>query len=91
VGEMTAELRIRRDALEWREVEGEVVALDLRGSEYLAVNRSGALLWRELTRGATRDQLAALLQERFGLDAAAARSDVEAFIDVLSSRDLLET
>ena len=34
--------------LDWREVEGELVALDLRESRYLAVNRTGQVLWAAL-------------------------------------------
>ena len=38
-------MRLRTDAVEWREVEGEIVALDLRDEMYLGVNGSGAVLW----------------------------------------------
>ena len=51
---MTEPLRVRADALEWREVDGEIVALDLRRSVYLAINPSGALLWPALVEGASR-------------------------------------
>ena len=84
------QIRLRADALEWREVEGEVVALDMREDLYLAVNRTGALLWAELTSGATPERLTSLLVERFELDRERAVADTEAFLSNLAQRDLLE-
>ena len=40
-------LRLRSRALEWRIVEGEVIAIDGDTSQYLGVNGSGALLCSE--------------------------------------------
>jgi hypothetical protein len=39
---MSELLRVRSDALEWLEVEGQVIALDLRNSVYLSVNPAGS-------------------------------------------------
>ena len=88
---MSEMLRLRPDALEWREIEGEIVAVDARASVYLAVNRSGAVLWPALAQGATAESLQAVLVERYGLDQAAAAGDVEAFIRMLKDRKLLDT
>ena len=82
-------LRLRQGDLDWREVEGELVALDLRDSRYLAVNRTGQVLWTALAEGATRDQLVERLIEAFGIDDARAAADVDAFTAELESRDLL--
>jgi hypothetical protein len=84
------ELRLRSDQLEWREVEGEVVALDLRRLVYVAVNRTGALLWPELVVGTTKTALVARLVDAFDLDHVAATVDVEAFLTSLEEQDLLE-
>lgn len=88
---MRSEVRLRlRDVdLDWREVEGELVALDLRESRYLAVNRTGQVLWAALAEGATRAQLVERLIEEFGIDHARAAADVDAFTAELESRDLL--
>jgi hypothetical protein len=86
-----AEIRFRlRDGdLDWREVEGDVVVLDLRESRYLAINRTGQVLWSALAEGATRDELTERLVEAFGIDRAQAAADVDAFTSELESRDLL--
>jgi Coenzyme PQQ synthesis protein D (PqqD) len=79
-----------RDAdLDWREVEGELVALDLRESRYLAINRTGRVLWSALAEGATQDELIERLVESFDIERARAVADVEAFTAELESRDLL--
>jgi hypothetical protein len=86
-----AEVRFKlRDAdLDWREVEGELVALDLRDARYLAVNRTGQVLWEALTEGATRDHLVDRLAGAFDVERSRAAADVDAFTSDLESRDLL--
>jgi hypothetical protein len=87
---MTGKLKLRPGALEWRELDGEVVALDTRSSTYLAVSRSGAALWPALVDGATRDELVAGLLDRFVVDEATAAADVDAFVQALRDQDLLD-
>jgi hypothetical protein len=83
-------LRLREDRLPWVELEGEVVALDEAALTYLSANESGALLWRELSRGATRDELARRLAAEFELETARAEADVDRFLTDLRERGLLE-
>jgi hypothetical protein len=82
-------LRLREADLHWRDVEGEVIALDMARSEYVGLNRSGAPLWRALGTGATRTELVGLLRAEFALDAETAERDVDAFITQLRSQQLL--
>lgn len=88
-GEPQIHLQLREADLEWREVEGELVALDLRESRYLAINRTGGVLWADLVEGATRDQLIERLIEAFDIEHERAAEDVDAFTAALESRDLL--
>lgn len=71
-------------------MEGELVALDLRESRYLALNPTGRVLWDALVEGATRDELIEQLVEGFAIDRGRAAADVDAFTAELESRDLLE-
>src|SRR6476469_3745613 len=82
-------LRLRMDALEWRAMEGEVLALDSATQRYLATNRTGTVLWAALVEGATREQLVELLRERFDVDEASAARDVDAFVARLRDEGLL--
>jgi hypothetical protein len=88
---MEVRLRVRPDALEWRELDGEIVALDLRSSLYLAINPSGAVLWPALVQGASRDELVDRLCTEWRIDRGAAESDVDGFLAELAEHELLET
>ena len=82
-------LRLNNDAVSWREVNGEVIALRHSSSEYLSTNPTGTLMWTALAEGASRAELTALLVSRFGIDADRAAADVDAFVALLASRGLL--
>jgi hypothetical protein len=83
------ELQLRIDAVEWEEVEDRVVAMDLRTSAFVTVNRTGARLWPALVEGTSVERLATALREAFGIERAQARRDAEAFVQGLRDRDLL--
>ena len=82
-------LQLRPDATAWREVEGEVIALGLESSTYFGTNASGALLWKRLAEGVTREQLIDELVTAFGLETSRAEADVDAFVADLRGRGLL--
>jgi hypothetical protein len=86
----TGGLRLRSADLHWREIDGEVVALDARELTYVAANSAGALLWQALAEGATRDGLAQKLVSAYGIARERALADVDAFIGELISQGLLE-
>ena len=82
-------LRLNADAVSWREVDGEVIALGHESSEYLATNASGAVLWKSLAEGTSRDALVALLVGDFEVDETRAGADVDAFLASLAAQGLL--
>ena len=83
-------LRLRDDGLSWREIDGEVVALEAERSLYLASNEAGAVLWQALADGgASRDDLARALRDRWRIDAERAERDVDAFIAQARGHGLL--
>jgi Coenzyme PQQ synthesis protein D (PqqD) len=84
-------MRIRADILEWREVEGEVVALDLRNNTYLAVNSTGAAIWPTLVSGADRQELVRRLTQTFDVSEERAAVDLDAFLAELAEQDLLDS
>ena len=81
--------KLRDEALHWRQIEDEVVAVDMKTSAYLGANPAGALLWEALADGATKDALANLLVERFSIDESRAAADVDAFLAQLDEAGLL--
>jgi hypothetical protein len=82
--------KLRADAVDWREVEGEVVVLDRVSSTYLAINATGAALWPALVQGSRAADLVSLLRSEFDVDEQRAEADVRAFVAMLRERDLLE-
>ena len=87
---MNQQLQLRSEGLEWREIEGEIVALDRRSSRYLAVNRTGTALWPALREGATREELIGRLVSAYDVDEQTAGRDLDVFLAALRERDLLE-
>jgi hypothetical protein len=56
-------------AVDFRYVEGEVVALESRTDEYLSVTGSGVALWRLLEVGTDRPAMVRALTETYDVDA----------------------
>jgi len=91
VGFDAQRVKLREGAVAWRQVEDEIVALDLASSEYVAVNRSGAVIWPLLAEGTTPSACVGRLADEYGLDSSDAARDVDQFLDALAARNLLET
>ena len=83
------ELRLRDTDLHWREIDGEVIALEARGSTYLAANSAGTLLWRALAAGTTRDALIDQLVGAYGIDRERAAADADRFVRAVAEQGLL--
>ena len=82
-------LRLRADRVEWRAVEGEIVALTLADDRYLGANLTGALLWTRLAEGATFEALVTVLVDA-GAPEGRPVEDTEIFLAALRQRGLLE-
>src|SRR3954471_17276462 len=82
-------LQLRTDQVSWREVDGEVIVLDLRSSSYFAVNESAVPLWRALANGTTRADMVRDLVDTFGIDEQQAAADVDAFVESCRASGLL--
>jgi hypothetical protein len=85
-GELIAIDRTRAAA---RQVDGELVIYDLGSRSFVGGNAAAAKLWPLLERGATRSELAAALDDAYGIGAERAAADAEAFVAVLRERGLL--
>jgi hypothetical protein len=83
------ELRLRDSDVHWREIDGEIIALEAGGSKYVAANGSGTLLWRALAAGTTRDELVDELVQAYEIDRARAEADTDTFLAQLREQGLL--
>jgi hypothetical protein len=82
-------LKLRDSDLHWREIDGEIIALEARGSTYVAANGSGTLLWRALSAGTTRSALADELVRAYGIARGQAEADTDRFLAQLEAQGLL--
>ena len=75
----------------WRIVDGEGVLLHAESSAYYGLNRIGTVLWEQLAATPMSvDELAAWTASALAHNGRATRSDIEAFLEHLTSMDLLE-
>ena len=82
-------LRLKVADIVWRPVEEEIVILHKGDWQYLTVNHAGTLLWTQLVDGATRADLVSTLRGEYDIDERRAGADVDAFLALLSERDLI--
>ncbi len=82
-------LRLRSEGLEWRVADEQLIILDLQSSTYVTVNRSARVLWERLELGATVEELAGSLLERYGISAEQADADARSFVEDLQGRGML--
>jgi hypothetical protein len=83
-------VRLRREGLIWRKAGEEVVALDMTRSEYLASNRTAAVLWEALAEDTDPETLVEVLRTHFDVTPEVARADVERLLEWLAGEGLLE-
>lgn len=86
----TGTVRLRPGAASWRDVMGEVIALDSGSRRYFTMNAAGRLLWEPLAAGATIAELEERLGAAYPEARPRARGDVEAFLRVLLDRGLTD-
>jgi hypothetical protein len=82
-------LRLRESSLSWRELDANIVVLDLVDSSYLTVSGSGAVIWKLLAQGTTVPEIESALLDEYDVDVATASEDVTSFLADLQSRNLL--
>ena len=56
----------------------------------LSLNETGAVLWKTLEKGATKEQLVKALLAEYDVDEATAEKDVSAFIEKLQEAKLVK-
>ena len=82
-------VKLRQSEVSWREIDGEMVVLDLKTSKYLTTNVAGTTLLKLLVEDRSTTELTDALVDTFQIDGETAQRDVAAFLDDLCSRGLL--
>lgn len=83
-------MKLRANEVSVREIDGEMVLLDLRTSKYLSANRVGTILLQLLAEDRSLNELADALVAEFDVPHETALADVTVFVDELRTRGLLE-
>ena len=82
-------MKLRVDDLTWREIDGDLVVLDLRSSTYLTANPSATVLMKELAQERTDGELVQALIDAFDISETQAAQGVETFVRELDKRGML--
>jgi hypothetical protein len=83
-------LRLRRDAVTWRVVAGDVHVSDRRNGTSFSARGAAATIWLHLVHGATFDALVRAVLDEYDVEHDRAVDDLHTFLDELDRRDLLE-
>jgi hypothetical protein len=83
-------LHLKVDEVVWREVEEELIVLELSSTTYLSLNGSAKQLWLRLADGATSEELATMLTDLYQISPEQARTDAESFLSNLTDRKLID-
>jgi hypothetical protein len=74
----------------WRDLEDQVVILDVVSNQYFGLSGAGSAIWRSIAEHRSIDETVAQLQQEFDADPAQIRADLEALIKDLEGRGLLK-
>lgn len=77
------------DNYSWRDVNNELVVLNLQSGEYFTFNNVGRLIWLAVNDGKTVDEITRSVVEQYTATEDKAVTDVKAFISNLLSEGLL--
>jgi len=76
--------------LSWREVHGELVAIDSSNGEYHIFNSVGRLIWLSLAKGFSADEILVQIEMEYDVNKEKANSDLNEFVVDLCDRGLLK-
>ncbi len=83
-------VKLRSEALAWRQVGNEVLLLDTKSAQYMSVNPTGSLLWLLIAQGCSVSELTDALARHFSLSTEQAAKDTLTFLSSLRELGLLE-
>ena len=82
-------VRIRDEGVVWRQLDGEIIVLEMNSGSYLNLNGPGKVLWLALAEQQPVEALPGLLVSTYGITEDRARNDSSAFVADLLQRSLL--
>jgi hypothetical protein len=74
----------------WRDLDDEVVILDVVSNQYFGLSGAGSAMWRLLAEHGSVDEAVAHLKDEFDADPEQLRADLEELIKDLEGKGLLK-
>ena len=74
----------------WRDLDGEIVILNLTSGVYFSVDGVGAPVWTLVSEQVTNDEIVGKLISEFDVEETCLRNDMEALFQELASQGLIE-
>ncbi|MGD0291541.1 MAG: PqqD family protein [Candidatus Binataceae bacterium] len=78
------------DAVIWRDLDSEVVILNVESGVYFGLDGSGGQLWRELVEHGSVEKAFASLKEQFDIGPDELRHDLDDLVDQLVGKGLVQ-
>ena len=79
----------RREDVPYKEVEGELLLLNLKDGNYFGLNKTGAAIWKMLDGTKQFDDIAHALSRKFKISLKKATQDTEIFLKELKRYGLI--
>jgi hypothetical protein len=88
-GARDAAIRIRKDVV-FRDLEGELVLLNLATGVYFGLDPIGTRIWALIDDGRTADEIVGVITAEYEVDEDACRADLARFLVALRDNDLVD-
>ena len=88
-GARDAAIRIRKDVV-FRDLEGELVLLNLATGVYFGLDPVGTRIWALIEDGRTVDEIVSAISAEYEVEADACRTDLARFLVTLRDNDLVD-
>jgi hypothetical protein len=73
----------------WRDLEGEIVILNLATGYYYGLEGAANEMWRLLVEHGSTEKVCDIMSREYDASADRLRADLEAFVDDLARRDIV--
>ena len=77
------------DKVIWRNIDGEIILLNLASGHYYTLNKTGSFIWSAFVDNKTPQEAAEKLVDRFNIPPKTAKEDVLHLIAMLEKEDLI--
>lgn len=75
----------------FRELDGETVLVDIDSGTYFGLDEVGTFIWQQIDEGTAVADIPARMTEAFEVEVDVARADLEAFLEQLLAKGLIES